>query len=160
MLYAPEFRPLRSDPEIDPYALADTFTYHDQWTSPLFRQIAFIFRVMCIDPHEELQAAWAALQNAQFPPAAMQVFEDVSVVDYATATGRIRDALNGDKIREVQLAKELSDHFRAQYLRAKQMVATGPLSVQSPDRNIQHGGEADPGQIRREQPRRGPARLC
>ena len=124
-LYAPEFRPFRTDPEINPYELAKTFTYHDQWTAPLFRQIAFIFRVMCIDPHEELQEAWGGLQDAQFPSEAMKVFEDVSAVDYAAATGRIRDALSGDKIREVQLARELSDHFRAQYLHAKEMARAG-----------------------------------
>ena len=52
------------------------------------------------------------------PPEAMAVFEDVSAVDYAAASGRIREALSGDKIREVQLAKELADHFRAQYQHA------------------------------------------
>jgi len=117
-LYSPEYRPLRSDPDVNPYELAQTFVYHDHWTAPLFRQIAFIFRVMCIDSHEELQDAWSALQTAQFPPEAMQAFEDVSVVDYPAANGLIREALAGDKIREVQLAKELADHFRTQYAHA------------------------------------------
>jgi len=121
-LYAPEFRDLRTDPDVNPYELAKKFTYHDAWTGPLFRQIAFVFRVMCIDPHEELQSAWDALSKAQFPVEAMNVFQDVSVVDYAVATGRMRDALGGDKIREVQLAKELADHFRAQYARARELA--------------------------------------
>ena len=34
------------------------------------------------------------------------------------AGGRIREALGPNKIKEVQLAKELSDTFRAQYQRA------------------------------------------
>lgn len=118
LLYAPEFRASRTDPDVDPYELAKTFVYHDQWTAPLFRQIAFIFRVMCIDAHEELQDAWSALQAAQFPGEATAVFENVSAVDYTAANGRIREALSGDKIKEVQLAKELADHFRAQYARA------------------------------------------
>jgi hypothetical protein len=113
---------LRSDPEINPYELAKKFTYHDQWTGPLFRQIAFVFRVMCIDPHEDLQSAWDALARAQFPGGAMNVFQDVSAVDYAVTTGRMRDALGGDKIREVQLARELADRFRAQYARARKMA--------------------------------------
>ena len=121
-LYAAEFQPLRSDPEVQPYDLARTFIYHDQWTGPLFRPLAFIFRVMCIDTHEELKTAWEALREANFPPQAMAVFEDVSAVDYALASGQIREALSGDKIREVQLAKELADHFRAQYRRAAQMA--------------------------------------
>jgi hypothetical protein len=111
---------------VDPYEQARAFVYHDQWTAALFRQIAFIFRVMCIDSHEEQQRAWEALQNAHFPPEATRAFDDVSVVDYAAATGRIREALGGpDRIREVQLAKELADHFRAQYLRAAGLAHAG-----------------------------------
>jgi len=124
-LYAPEFQPLRTDPDVNPYELARTFIYHEQWTSPLFRQIAFVFRVMCIDPQDELDDAWAALQTAHFPADAMKTFEDVSAVDYAAATGRLRDALAGDKIREVQIARELSDHFREQYARAAAAARAG-----------------------------------
>jgi ABC-type Fe3+ transport system substrate-binding protein len=117
-LYAPEYQPLRSDPEVAPYELAHRFVYHDAWTSPLFRPIAFIFRVMCIDSHEELQDAWRALSEAGYPPAALATFEDVSAVNYAVASGKVREALSGDKISEVQLAKALADHFRAQYRQA------------------------------------------
>jgi hypothetical protein len=124
-MYAPESRSFRTDPEVNPYEEAKAFAYHDQWTAPLFRQIAFLFRVMCVDCHEELQEAWSALQAAHFPPEAMGVFEDVSVIDYATAKGRIHDALGGDKIREVQLAKELADHFRDQYDRASTLARSG-----------------------------------
>ena len=124
-LYAPEFRPLRSDPEVDPYVLAQTFTYHEKWTAAYFRSIAFTFRVMCIDPHDELTAVWRALIAAHFPPEATAAFEDVSAVDYATAGGRMRDALSGDKIAEVQLAKELADHFREQYQRAATLARAG-----------------------------------
>ncbi|MEO7319778.1 MAG: extracellular solute-binding protein [Chthoniobacteraceae bacterium] len=128
-LYAPEFKPLRSDPDVEPYELAHTFLYHDQWTGSLFRPIAFIFRVMCIDTHEELTEAWSALARAGFPREAMAVFEDVRAVDYAAASGRIREALGGDKIKEVRLAKELADHFRAQYRRAAEMARNrGKLS--------------------------------
>ena len=124
-LYAPEFRPLRSDPEVDPYALAKTFTYHSAWTGPLFTPISFTFRVMCIDTHAELTAAWRALIAAHFPPEATAAFEDVSAVDYATASGRMREALGGDKIKEVQLAKELADHFRQQYRHAAELARAG-----------------------------------
>ncbi|HEY3898449.1 MAG TPA: extracellular solute-binding protein [Chthoniobacter sp.] len=123
-LYAPQFAQFRTDPDVNPYELARTFVYHESWTSPLFRQIAFIFRVMCIDAHEELDTAWNALQAAHYPPEATKIFEDVSAIDYAAANGRIRDAL-GDKIREVQLARELSDHFRDQYHRAAEAARNG-----------------------------------
>ena len=124
-LYAPEFHPLRSDPEVNPYELAKTFTYHPKWTGHLFRPVSFIFRVMCIDTHDELTAAWGALIDAQFPPEAMAAFEDVNAVAYDEAGGRIRDALTGDKIAEVQLAKELADKFRTQYRRAAELARAG-----------------------------------
>ena len=124
-LYAPEFLPLRSDPEVNPYVLAKTFTYHEAWTGKLFRSIAFIFRVMCIDPHDELAGAWHTLIDAGFPTEAMAAFTDVSAVDYAEASGPIRDALSSDKIAEVRLAKKLADRFRAQYRRAADMARAG-----------------------------------
>ena len=87
-LYAPEFKPLRSDPEVNPYELAQTFTYHEKRTARLFRPIAFIFRVMCIDPHDELTDAW---QRARSPPTSRRrrppCSDDVSAVDYAAASG-------------------------------------------------------------------------
>jgi ABC-type Fe3+ transport system substrate-binding protein len=120
-LYAPDLRQYRSDPEVDPYALAKTFTYHGEWTGPLFRPIAFIVRVMCIDSHDELTAAWRELRAAHFPPEATATFEDVRAVSYSAASQEIRKALGGDKIQEVKLAKELADRFRNQYnLAAKQ----------------------------------------
>ena len=81
---------------------------------------------MCIDAHEELRAAWRALIDAHFPPEATAVFEDVSMVDYAAASGPIRDTLqSAQKIEEVRLAKTLSDSFRAQYRRAAELARAG-----------------------------------
>jgi ABC-type Fe3+ transport system substrate-binding protein len=125
-LYAPEFAALRSDPQVQPYAQAGAFVYHPEWTAPLFRPISFIVRVMCIDPHEELREAWRALIAANFPPQASAVFFDVSKVDYAAASGAIRETLRSpDKIAEVKLAKTLGDSFRAQYLRAAALAREG-----------------------------------
>ena len=124
-LFAPEFSGVRSDPEVNPYELAKTFTYHEKWTGPLFRSVAFIFRVMCIDTHDELADAWGALIAAGFPPAASAAFAEVSAVDYEVASGRIKEALGPKKIKEVQLAKELADGFRAQYRRAAELARAG-----------------------------------
>jgi hypothetical protein len=102
--------------------MAQQFTYHDTWTSPLFRSQSFIVRVMCIDTHAELTAAWRALIDNHFPPAAVAEFERLDRVDYAAAKGRIKDALGPNKIAEVQLAKELADAFRAQYRRTAELA--------------------------------------
>lgn len=122
-LYTSEYRQFRSDPDVEPYAQAGSFVYHEQWTSPLFRAISFIIRAMCIDPHNELRNAWRELADAGFPPDAMTRFSDVTSVGYASASGRIRDTLrSGKKIDQVRLAKELSDAFREQYKCAAEMA--------------------------------------
>ena len=114
-LYETKYQAERTDPEIFPYEMARQFTYHDAWTGSLFRPQAFIIRVMCIDTHHELTAAWKALIDAKFPPAAVAEFERLDFVDYLTAQKKIKESLGPNKMVEVQLAKELADRFRAQY---------------------------------------------
>jgi ABC-type Fe3+ transport system substrate-binding protein len=121
-LYADEFKPLRSDPDVAPYELAKSFQYHPAWTGPLFSSVGFIFRVMCVDTHHELAAAWRALIEAGFPPEATAEFSRVDQVDYAAASGRIRETFGPVKINEVRLAKELADGFRAQYRRTEELA--------------------------------------
>ena len=131
-LYTEAHRAHRSDPDVFPYEAAKQFSYDGKRTGPLFGTIAFIIRIMCIDPHRELTAAWRALCDAKertgtFPPEALRAFEDVSRVDYATAAARIRSTLSegAGKIEQVRLAKELADHFRANYERAGQLAHEG-----------------------------------
>ena len=128
-LYAPEFREFRSDPDVFPYVASKEFTYDPKRTGSLFGAIAFIVRVMCVDTHPELTTAWKALIDAKertgsFPPAALAAFEDIGAVEYEAAKGRIKEAIAKDapKIKQVQLAKELSDTFRANYLKAAQLA--------------------------------------
>jgi iron(III) transport system substrate-binding protein len=131
-LYGDEFRPFRSDPDVLPYVAGKEFTYDAKRTGGMFGSIAFIVRVMCVDTHPELKEAWSALIAARektgaFPPEALAAFEDVSFVDYPSAKGRIKEALGKDspKIRQVQLAKELSDKFRANYRKATDLARQG-----------------------------------
>ena len=123
-MYAPELQQYRSDPAVNPYTLAASFTYEAKWTASLFRQIAFVVRVMCIDPHDELAAAWEALIRAGFPPEASRAFDDTDLVNYELVRTTFKEAL-GSKISEVQLAQELADGFRAQYQRARQLAEAG-----------------------------------
>ena len=77
----PASRNSRSDPDFNTYETGRVLSYQAAWTAGLFRAIAFIFRVMCADSHDELQEAWSALIDAGFPPEAMAVFENVDQVD-------------------------------------------------------------------------------
>jgi ABC-type Fe3+ transport system substrate-binding protein len=125
-LYSAEYTPFRSDPTVFPYEEAKAFTYHDAWTGPLFSALRFVIRVSCIDSHEEQAAAWRALIAAKFPPQAMAAFMDISKIDFVAARDVIKPALKGSTpLKEVQLARELGDHFRAQYRHARQLAEEG-----------------------------------
>jgi hypothetical protein len=112
-----------------PYEAAKSFTYVGRRTAPLFATVAFVVRVMCIDTHSELTTAWQELFKAKertggFPSGALAAFEDVHAVDYAAASTSIRKAIGSgeSKIKQVQLAKELADTFRANYRRAAELA--------------------------------------
>jgi ABC-type Fe3+ transport system substrate-binding protein len=116
----------RSDPDENPYEIENPLIYRPEWTASLFGELRFIMRVMCLDAHPELVAAWSDIAAAGCPPEAMAVLGDMSVVDYAAASGRIREALRAkDKVEELRLARELGEHFRAQYARAAALARAG-----------------------------------
>lgn len=122
-LYAPEYRPFLSDPDVRPYEQGAQFDYRAAWTAPLFRTISFIVRVMCLDPHDELRAAWSGIVAAGLPPDALARFENLDGVGYDQASGPIRDALrSGDKLAEVRMARELGEAFRSRYREAGRLA--------------------------------------
>jgi hypothetical protein len=51
------------------------------------------------------------------------VLQDLSAVDLAAASGRVKQALNAkDKTEELRLARDLGDLFRAQYRKAEALA--------------------------------------
>ena len=125
-LYAPEYAAYRSDPGVDPYEEAKSFTYHPQWTGPLFKVMSFIIRTMCLDSHDEQVSAWKALVAAGFPPDATTIFSSMEAVAYQEAVEKFRPALSSaNRIEEVRLARELGEKFRAQYRMAEQLAKQG-----------------------------------
>lgn len=119
------WRAYRSDPEADPFAPGATFVYHPAWTEGLFRELAFVVRVMCQDTHEELARAWREANAAPEPQRsrALAALQDISFVDYDRAGGEIRRALDSrNQVDEVQLARTLGDQFRRQYAQALQLT--------------------------------------
>ncbi|HTJ77545.1 MAG TPA: extracellular solute-binding protein [Rariglobus sp.] len=119
----PGIEALRSDPQELPYATQDRLVYRPQWTGRLFRELAFVVRVMCLNTQPELKKAWRALIDAGMPTDALAALQDVSAVDYEIASGRIKAALlSKNKVDEINLANELGNHFRQQYLKAEEMA--------------------------------------
>lgn len=117
-----EWKAYRSDPEAAPFDEEEHLVYHPEWTSGLFRELAFAIRVMCLDPHPELTAAWREIIRAGMPPEALAELSDLSAINYDQMDG-IRRALNSkDKVEEIRLASELASHFRQQYRRAAEVA--------------------------------------
>jgi iron(III) transport system substrate-binding protein len=117
---------LRSDPEENPYAISDPLVYRPEWTAGLFGELRFIMRVMCLDSHPELAAAWREVIAAGSPPEALAALRDLTPVDYAAASDRIKKALRAkDKVEELRLARELGTYFRNQYAKAAELARAG-----------------------------------
>lgn len=118
-----DWKPLRSDPEAQPFDQQNQLIYRPEWTGDIFREMAFVIRVMCLDAHPELVAAWRDLIRAGLPADALAVLGDVSFVSYEDMSGRIRQALRSkNKVDEIRLANELGNRFRAQYERAGELA--------------------------------------
>jgi ABC-type Fe3+ transport system substrate-binding protein len=127
-LYREEWAPYRADAEVNPYLATGSFTYRREWTGRLFSEMRTLIRVCFIDVHDELSEAWWAIAEARREgrEAAAQraeaVFADLSLISYAEANTTIDAALKAPKIEEVRLARALSDHFRNQYARARDIA--------------------------------------
>jgi iron(III) transport system substrate-binding protein len=122
-----EWTASRSDPQADPFSDPSPLIYQPAWTSHLFRELAFVARVMCLDPHTELADAWRAINAAPETARAraMARLQEVSAVNYAQVNGAIRATLaSKNKVDEVKLASELGAKFRQQY-REAEAIALG-----------------------------------
>lgn len=122
-LYTAENTARMSDGQEAPFAKAQAFTYHPERTAAAFNAIRFLVRVICVDSHDELHAAWREIIAAGMPPRAIAVLEDLTRVKYEAAIGPISKVLaSRDKIQETRLARELGDAFRTQFIRAAAMA--------------------------------------
>jgi iron(III) transport system substrate-binding protein len=120
-----EWAPLRSDPDVNPYAMKRMLVINDAWTGALFTQMSFIVWVMTEDTHEDLVRAWKAVIAAPEPARsrALAVLQDVSAVDYDQAQGRIsRQLASKNLVDAVLLARDLGATFRANYRRAERIA--------------------------------------
>jgi hypothetical protein len=126
-----EWNSLRSDPDAGPYGQEDQLIYREAWTGGIFREMAFIIRVMCQDTHRELTDAWRTINRATVTPenrtAALAVLQDMDAVSYERTITDIKRALGSkNKVDEIRLANELASSFRQQYSKAAKIALSGP----------------------------------
>lgn len=122
--YVPENLKYAADPDLRPMDPGVAFVYEPMYTAELFSAIRFIIRAMCIDPHQELKEAWHELNVSKDPPQeALKLFFALPGVDYLTVKDSIAPKLRAkDPIAIAQLARDLSEQFRANYMKARELA--------------------------------------
>ncbi|MEO7597845.1 MAG: extracellular solute-binding protein [Opitutus sp.] len=120
-----EWKPLRSDPEAEPYSQSESLVYQPAWTGGVFREMAFIIRVMSLDTHGELVHAWRAIMTTPEPhrSRALAELQKLDAVSYDHALTDIKRSLTSkNKVDEITLARKLGNAFRAQYAEAERIA--------------------------------------
>jgi ABC-type Fe3+ transport system substrate-binding protein len=121
-----EWKPLRSDPDADPFSDEEQLISRPEWTEHVFREMAFIVRVMTLDTHRELTDAWRAIHAApeSAKRRALAKLQDFSAVTYDRAATDIKQAMSSkNRVDELECARRLGDFFRANYAAAKAEAA-------------------------------------
>ena len=117
-----DWKQYRSDPEASPFDDEEHLVYRPEWTGGLFRELAFVIRIIALDTHDELTAAWREIIKAGQPPAALAVLSDLSAINYDRMAEIKRRLDSKDKVDEIRLANELAAQFRSQYRRAGELA--------------------------------------
>ncbi|MEI8078048.1 MAG: extracellular solute-binding protein, partial [bacterium] len=124
-LYTPADRAQMSDGAEDPFALAGAFTYHGAWTGPHFNLMRLLIRVLGVDCHPELRAAWNAIGDAGGPdrvPEAMAAFRALPFPYAEAGAAGQRVAGNAQAVAQ---ARAWSAFFRAHYRQARDLARAG-----------------------------------
>ena len=120
--YTEENRKFMADPAVNPYHIAEGFTYEGNWTGALFNPMRFIIRCACVDTHEEQQSAWRDIIKAGMPEEALREFEDLTIISFDKLQSEIVPVLKSkNKIKEVELARKLSGLFREKYKKCREL---------------------------------------
>lgn len=122
-LYTEANLALMTDGNEQPFEKAKAFIYHPEWTASTFNVLAFIVRVMCVDSHKELREAWKAVTDGGMNPRALEVLQQLQLVNYDTATRELGRVLaSRDRVQEVREARRLIETFRRNYRDAKRFA--------------------------------------
>ena len=120
--YTAEDRAKMSDPAADPFRQAASFTYHPEWTAPHFNLMRLLIRVMVVDCHPELKAAWAAVRRAGGPGRCPEAMAELRRLPFTHAEcAAVGKRLKGNR-DAVALAREWGVFFRAQCLRVQDLA--------------------------------------
>ena len=123
--YSETNRQFMTDAHADPYEIAKAFTYHPERTGQLFGVLRFLVKAMSVENHDEQRRAWKTIVRAKMPEQALDMFSDLSLVNYDRALSLASTLGKKDKAVELRTLHEISMLFRNQYARATELAAAG-----------------------------------
>lgn len=92
--YTPTDRGHMSDPDTDPFTVAQTFTYHPAWTSAYYPLIGPLVKATALDPRGELTRAWEAILKAGGPTRVPEAWAEFTWLPFTYAeAAAVRDEL-------------------------------------------------------------------
>ncbi len=125
-LYTDAERKRMTDPDLDPYGLAEHFTYHAAWTAPDYSLIICLVRALVIDPRPELVAAWRAIIGAGGPERVPQAYAALSRLDVPYAQAKAaREQLARGPAERMALMRTWTISAQRQYAEAEALAEAG-----------------------------------
>jgi ABC-type Fe3+ transport system substrate-binding protein len=117
---------VRSDPDEDPFAIADGFTFHPEWTGKAFFMISAIVKTTALDARADLIPAWKSIATHGGPEKCPKAWSEmnwlpVAYQDVEAATKTYRESPQA----AVTLQKKWSTEASAHYRLAKQLAEAG-----------------------------------
>ncbi len=115
-----------ADPVVNPFALAEHFTYVPRWTGRHFGVQRDLVRAMCLDAGEELRAAWAAIRAAGGPDAVPEAMAALTRMPDRPEP-LVWDTAPGLAARHgrFELLETWNRFFRGQYREARRLAEAG-----------------------------------
>lgn len=119
-----------SNPEMNPFQLAGSFTYHAEWTGKLFAAIRSLVRAMCLDTGDELRAAWHEIILSGGPEACPEAMAALKCLPPNAIYSQIPVTISAirSKVDEIRLMRDWSLFFRGQYRQARDLTQRVRLS--------------------------------
>ncbi len=115
-----------ADPAVNPYAIAETFSYRARWTGAHFGIHRDLIRAMCLNASEELQAAWRAILAHGGPDRQGRALALLAALPDQPEPVTWRSAPRiGREANPLDYMRDWTAFFRAGYARALEAVDTG-----------------------------------
>ena len=114
-----------TDPTIDPYQVAQQFTYYPRWTGSHFGIMRDIVRAMCLDSGIELRDAWNRAHRGGEDRDRLATIYQLPTVKLHAKNGELvdvplnwRSALSMRDFDQLEYMRKWTGAFREQYARA------------------------------------------